>query len=83
MPDAARPVAIVADDEPRLAAYLVESSRSLCPNSGRAVAGNGPEALAAIDAQAPDVPFLDIRMPGLTGLDGRARGPPIGARSCS
>ena len=30
---------------------------------------NGPEAQALLDAEAPDVAFLDIRMPGLTGLD--------------
>ncbi|WP_229258807.1 LytR/AlgR family response regulator transcription factor [Duganella flavida] len=36
-------------------------------------AANGIEALAMIDEQAPDVVFLDIRMPGLTGLDVAAR----------
>jgi DNA-binding LytR/AlgR family response regulator len=70
MPEAARPVAIVADDEPRLAAYLVEKLAVAWPElEVVAVAGNGPEALAAIDAQSPDVAFLDIRMPGLTGLE--------------
>ncbi|WP_229258428.1 LytR/AlgR family response regulator transcription factor [Duganella rivi] len=32
-------------------------------------AANGIEALSMIDELAPDVVFLDIRMPGLTGLD--------------
>jgi DNA-binding LytR/AlgR family response regulator len=32
-------------------------------------AANGPEALALIDAESPDVAFLDIRMPGLTGIE--------------
>jgi len=32
-------------------------------------AANGPEALALIDAEDPDIAFLDIRMPGLTGLE--------------
>ncbi|WP_229207447.1 MULTISPECIES: LytTR family DNA-binding domain-containing protein [unclassified Duganella] len=32
-------------------------------------AANGLEALRMIDEEAPDVVFLDIRMPGLTGLD--------------
>jgi DNA-binding LytR/AlgR family response regulator len=36
-------------------------------------AANGIEALSMIDEQAPDVVFLDIRMPGLTGLDVAAR----------
>jgi DNA-binding LytR/AlgR family response regulator len=33
------------------------------------IAANGPEAQALIAREAPDVAFLDIRMPGLTGLD--------------
>ncbi|WP_229205454.1 MULTISPECIES: LytTR family DNA-binding domain-containing protein [unclassified Duganella] len=36
-------------------------------------AANGLEALAMTDEHAPDVVFLDIRMPGLTGLDVAAR----------
>src|SRR5436309_1113001 len=42
-------------------------------------AGNGVEAVAAIDRLQPDVVFLDVQMPGLTGfevarrlLDGRS-----------
>jgi DNA-binding LytR/AlgR family response regulator len=69
MPDA-RPTAIVADDEPRLAAYLVERLDALWPELAIAgIAANGPEALALIDAESPDVAFLDIRMPGLTGIE--------------
>jgi DNA-binding LytR/AlgR family response regulator len=36
-------------------------------------AANGIEALRMIDEEAPEVVFLDIRMPGLTGLDVAAR----------
>lgn len=36
-------------------------------------AANGIEALRLIDEESPDVAFLDIRMPGLTGLDVAAR----------
>ena len=36
-------------------------------------AANGLEALRMIDEEAPDVAFLDIRMPGLTGLEVAAR----------
>lgn len=36
-------------------------------------AANGLEALAMTDEHVPDVVFLDIRMPGLTGLDVAAR----------
>jgi DNA-binding LytR/AlgR family response regulator len=68
--DDARPTAIVADDEPRLAQFLVERLHALWPGLEIAgVAGNGPEALALIDAESPDIAFLDIRMPGLTGIE--------------
>ena len=33
------------------------------------LAGNGIEALQALDRHGPDVAFLDIEMPGLTGLE--------------
>src|SRR3954464_5443368 len=32
-------------------------------------AGNGVEALTAIDRLQPDVVFLDVQMPGLTGFE--------------
>src|SRR3990170_3402303 len=32
-------------------------------------AGNGVEALAAIERLKPDVVFLDVQMPGLTGFE--------------
>jgi two-component system LytT family response regulator/two-component system response regulator LytT len=32
-------------------------------------AGNGPEALAVIDDLRPDLVFLDVQMPGLTGFE--------------
>src|SRR5262249_50357695 len=34
-----------------------------------ALAEDGPEALAAIEQQAPDIVLLDIRMPGMSGMD--------------
>ena len=72
----ARPVAIIADDEPRLAAFLRERLAALWPElSVAGLAANGPEAQALIAAEDPDIAFLDIRMPGLTGLD-VARGAP-------
>ena len=33
------------------------------------MAHNGPEAQALIAREAPDIAFLDIRMPGLSGID--------------
>lgn len=38
-----------------------------------AKAANGLDALRLIDEESPDVVFLDIRMPGMTGLDVAAR----------
>ena len=70
MSDKGRVTAIIADDEPRLALYLGERLAALWPELVIAgVAHNGPEAQALLDAEAPDIAFLDIRMPGLSGLD--------------
>ena len=73
------PTAIVADDEPRLAAFLTSRLKVLWPELQIAgTAANGPEAQAMIAREAPDIAFLDIRMPGLTGLDvARAAGPDV------
>jgi DNA-binding LytR/AlgR family response regulator len=64
------PRAVIADDEPHLAGYLRERLAALWPELAIVgVAGDGPEALRLIDEHDPDVVFLDIRMPGLTGLE--------------
>jgi DNA-binding LytR/AlgR family response regulator len=66
----ARPTAIIADDEPRLAEFLAGRLRALWPElQVVGMATNGPEAQALLAAEMPDVAFLDIRMPGLTGLE--------------
>jgi DNA-binding LytR/AlgR family response regulator len=66
----AKPVAVIADDEPRLAEYLGERLALTWPELVVAgLAANGLEARALIEREAPDVAFLDIRMPGLSGLD--------------
>jgi len=66
----ARPGAIIADDEPLLARYLSERLLRQWPELEiRGIAANGPEAKAMIADEEPDIAFLDIRMPGLSGLD--------------
>jgi DNA-binding LytR/AlgR family response regulator len=64
-----RPRAIIAEDEPLLREELAELLASLWPELEIvARAGDGIEALHALETLAPDVLFLDIQMPGLTGL---------------
>ena len=61
--------AIIADDEPHLAQYLSDKLARLWPELQIvAVADSGPAAAAAISEHRPDIAFLDIRMPGATGL---------------
>ncbi|GLS04475.1 DNA-binding response regulator [Chitiniphilus shinanonensis] len=63
------PTALIADDEPLLAEHLVSRLAELWPAlEVVAVAANGLEAMAALGARTIDFAFLDIRMPGLTGL---------------
>ncbi|HZX81262.1 MAG TPA: response regulator, partial [Lysobacter sp.] len=61
---------VVAEDEALLREALVEQLRRAWPTL-RIVAEceDGAGALEAIAEQRPDVAFLDIRMPGLTGLE--------------
>lgn len=62
--------AVIADDEPLLAADLVTRLGRLWPQLDiAAVVHNGPAALEALQRLSPDIAFLDIRMPGLSGLD--------------
>jgi DNA-binding LytR/AlgR family response regulator len=66
---------LIADDEPNLAQDLRDRlARMWADIDILPLAGNGLEALRAIDRDSPDAAFLDIRMPGLTGLEvaGRA-----------
>lgn len=62
--------AIIADDEPHLARALQSALASLWPDLHILhVARNGVEAAERIAALKPDLAFLDIQMPGLTGLE--------------
>lgn len=61
--------AIVADDEPHALASLIDALRVAWPELQiLAAVGDGPQAYQAIQQHAPDIAFLDIRMPGMTGL---------------
>ena len=62
--------AVVAEDEALLRASLVDALDKAWPELAIvAECEDGASALEAIDAHRPDVAFLDIRMPGLTGLE--------------
>lgn len=62
--------ALVAEDEPILAAALVQTLQRLWPElTVDAVASNGIEAVEKALALKPDILFLDIKMPGKTGLE--------------
>jgi len=64
------PTALIADDEARLAEHLREQLAALWPALDVVhVARHGPEAAERIVALQPDLAFLDIRMPGLSGLE--------------
>ena len=64
------PTALIADDEPHLAQYLKAQLAQAWPELQIVrVAANGVEAAEAIAELEPDIAFLDIQMPGLTGLE--------------
>ncbi|MBI3155079.1 MAG: response regulator transcription factor [Burkholderiales bacterium] len=63
-------LALIADDEPALARHLQQLLAAAWPALRFApLARHGIEAAEAIAALHPDVAFLDIQMPGLTGLE--------------
>jgi DNA-binding LytR/AlgR family response regulator len=73
------PTAIVAEDEELLRAELVSQLKAAWPELNIvAEAEDGAHALEEIAAKKPDIAFLDIRMPGLTGLDVVAAMPSLG-----
>ncbi|MEW5881461.1 MAG: LytTR family DNA-binding domain-containing protein [Pseudomonadota bacterium] len=64
------PTALVAEDEATLRHQLVEQLGQLWPELAIvAEAADGVQALRLLDEHRPDVLFLDIQMPGATGLE--------------
>lgn len=66
----ASPTALIADDEPLLREALRRQLAAAWPELAVvAEARNGREAVKMFDHHQPDVCFLDVHMPGLSGVD--------------
>jgi len=66
----ARPTALIADDEPLLREALTRLLAQIWPELDVvAQARNGREAVRQFEAKKPDVCFLDVHMPGVSGVE--------------
>ena len=64
------PTALIADDEPLLRDALERLLKQAWPDLEVVVqARNGREAIDKFEAQRPDICFLDVHMPGMTGVE--------------
>jgi DNA-binding LytR/AlgR family response regulator len=64
------PTALIAEDEPLLRESLERLLKSAWPELAVTVrARNGREAIDLFEEHAPDVCFLDVHMPGITGIE--------------
>ncbi len=64
------PTAIIAEDEPILRQELRQELSTLWPElEVCAEAADGMEALHAIQETSPDIAFLDVEMPDMTGVE--------------
>ena len=67
---ARRPTALIADDEPLLRDALERALGEVWPElQVVAQARNGREAIEQFEAHQPDICFLDVHMPGTTGIE--------------
>ena len=65
-----RPTALIADDEPLLREALARQLAQAWPElEVVAQARNGREAIKLFETLRPDVCFLDVHMPGLSGVE--------------
>jgi len=65
-----RPTALIADDEPLLRDALTRQLSEAWPElEVVALARNGREAVRQFEAKRPTICFLDVHMPGLSGVE--------------
>lgn len=64
---------LIADDEPELVRELDRQLRLVWPHIVVLHAADGHEALDLLERERPQVAFLDIRMPGFSGLEVASR----------
>lgn len=70
MTSTSSPTALIADDEPLLREALSRQLATLWPELRIvAQARNGREAVTLFEAKRPDICFLDVHMPGLSGVE--------------
>jgi len=66
----ARPTALIADDEPLLREALARQLAKAWPElEVVAQARNGRETIKLFEAKQPDICFLDVQMPGVSGIE--------------
>jgi DNA-binding LytR/AlgR family response regulator len=61
--------ALLVDDEPELRAWLRAALARLWPELQVLEAGDGATALELFETHRPDLAFLDVQMPGTSGLE--------------
>ncbi len=70
MKPAVNPTALIADDEPLLRELLQSRLAATWPGLRVvAQARNGRQAVELFETHRPDICFLDVQMPGLSGID--------------
>ena len=63
------PTAVVADDERLMREQIISRLKEAWPElSIVGEASNGNEAIALVQSEEPDIVFLDIKMPGMDGI---------------
>jgi DNA-binding LytR/AlgR family response regulator len=70
MKDVRKPTAVIADDERLMREQIAARLKEAWPELEIVgEAANGREAVALVRSREPDVVFLDIRMPGMDGIE--------------